>query len=110
MSKSLGNVIDPMDVITGVSLEGLCDRVQGSQEVEQVVEGLKRNFPAGIPECGADALRFTLCSTNLKSECFGAWYRRVAHVLCWVKFAGVDEGEESTVIIIILLHMTRKTT
>lgn len=68
MSKSRGNVIDPMDVIAGASLEGLCGRVQSSQEAAEVVEGLKRNFPAGIPECGADALRFTLCSTNFKNQ------------------------------------------
>lgn len=69
MSKSRGNIIDPMDVINGASLKRLCDRVEGSQDTAEVVDGLKRNFPDGIPECGADALRFTLCSTNFKSEC-----------------------------------------
>ena len=70
MSKSRGNVIDPMDVINGATLGGLCGRVQASEGAAEMVEALKKNFPSGIPECGADALRFTLCSTNLKSECF----------------------------------------
>ncbi|MPC35904.1 Valine--tRNA ligase [Portunus trituberculatus] len=68
MSKSRGNVIDPLDVISGASLEVLCKRVEGSLNAEEVLNGIRRNFPAGIPECGADALRYTLCSTNFKNQ------------------------------------------
>ncbi|KAK8381478.1 hypothetical protein O3P69_018508 [Scylla paramamosain] len=68
MSKSRGNVIDPLDVINGASLEVLCERVEGSLNAEEVLTGIRRNFPTGIPECGADALRFTLCSTNFKNQ------------------------------------------
>uniref|UniRef100_A0A8D1WC28 Valine--tRNA ligase n=1 Tax=Sus scrofa TaxID=9823 RepID=A0A8D1WC28_PIG len=66
MSKSLGNVIDPLDVIHGVSLQGLHNQLVNSNldpsEMEKAKEGQKADFPAGIPECGTDALRFGLCA------------------------------------------------
>ena len=66
MSKSLGNVIDPLDVIEGISLEGLFTQLEKGnldpREIQKAKEGQKRDFPKGIPECGADALRFTLCN------------------------------------------------
>uniref|UniRef100_A0A673C5K5 valine--tRNA ligase n=1 Tax=Sphaeramia orbicularis TaxID=375764 RepID=A0A673C5K5_9TELE len=64
MSKSLGNVIDPLDVITGISLEGLHAQLSDSNldpvEVEKAKQGQKSDYPNGIPECGTDALRFAL--------------------------------------------------
>lgn len=66
MSKSLGNVIDPMDVIKGISLEGLYEQLYDSnldpKEIEKAKAGQKQDFPNGIPECGTDAMRFALCS------------------------------------------------
>ncbi|KAL7019835.1 hypothetical protein ACKWTF_011271 [Chironomus riparius] len=66
MSKSLGNVIDPMDVINGISLEGLHQQLLDSnldpREIEKAKAGQKQDFPNGIPECGTDAMRFALCS------------------------------------------------
>ncbi|CAK5273624.1 unnamed protein product [Mycena citricolor] len=66
MSKSLGNVIDPIDVIEGVSLEKLHDQLrQGNldeKEIEKAIAGQKKDFPKGIPQCGTDALRFALCA------------------------------------------------
>ncbi|CAL8289790.1 unnamed protein product [Merluccius merluccius] len=66
MSKSLGNVIDPLDVITGISLQGLHDQLKDSNldplEVEKAKNGQKSDYPSGIPECGTDALRFALCA------------------------------------------------
>lgn len=66
MSKSLGNVIDPMDVITGISLEDLHKQLLDSnldpREVEKAQAGQKQDYPEGIPECGTDALRFALCA------------------------------------------------
>lgn len=66
MSKSLGNVIDPMDVINGISLEGLHQQLIDSnldpKEIEKAKAGQKQDFPNGIPECGTDAMRFALCS------------------------------------------------
>uniref|UniRef100_W5LEP7 valine--tRNA ligase n=1 Tax=Astyanax mexicanus TaxID=7994 RepID=W5LEP7_ASTMX len=66
MSKSLGNVIDPLDVITGISLEGLHAQLKDSNldpvEIEKAKQGQKSDYPSGIPECGTDALRFALCA------------------------------------------------
>ncbi|KAH8384583.1 hypothetical protein KR093_001627 [Drosophila rubida] len=66
MSKSLGNVIDPMDVIHGITLEGLHEQLIGSnldpREIEKAKAGQKQDYPQGIPECGSDALRFALCA------------------------------------------------
>uniref|UniRef100_A0A8C8S2U5 Valine--tRNA ligase n=1 Tax=Pelusios castaneus TaxID=367368 RepID=A0A8C8S2U5_9SAUR len=66
MSKSLGNVIDPLDVISGITLEGLHEQLLESNlepvEVERAKQGQKSDYPNGIPECGTDALRFALCA------------------------------------------------
>ena len=66
MSKSLGNVIDPIDVIEGCTLEALQAQLDGgnldSAEVAKAKAGQKQDFPQGIPECGIDALRFALCN------------------------------------------------
>lgn len=66
MSKSLGNVIDPMDVIYGITLEKLHEQLSDSnldpKEVQMAKEGQKLDYPNGIPECGTDALRFALCA------------------------------------------------
>ncbi|TYZ57657.1 hypothetical protein PybrP1_012510 [[Pythium] brassicae (nom. inval.)] len=66
MSKSLGNVIDPLHVIDGISLEQLvADLASGNvgpRELKKAEKELKREFPQGIPTCGTDALRFTLAS------------------------------------------------
>ena len=65
MSKSLGNVVDPLDVIFGVSLADLNATLDNSNldpsEVAKAKEGQKQDYPNGIPECGTDALRFALC-------------------------------------------------
>ncbi|TPX44803.1 valine---tRNA ligase [Synchytrium endobioticum] len=66
MSKSLGNVIDPIDVMDGTTLDALQKRLEegnlDAKEVARAKEGQKADFPSGIPECGTDALRFTLCA------------------------------------------------
>ncbi|KAG8224272.1 hypothetical protein J437_LFUL005078 [Ladona fulva] len=66
MSKSLGNVIDPMDVISGITLEDLQNQLNSSnldpKEIEKAKQGQKEDYPNGIPECGTDALRFALCA------------------------------------------------
>lgn len=66
MSKSLGNVIDPMDVINGIALEDLHLQLYDSnldpKEIDKAKEGQKQDYPKGIPECGTDALRFALCN------------------------------------------------
>lgn len=64
MSKSLGNVIDPLDVIRGVTLEGLQSQLLSGnldeKEIAVAKAGQARDYPDGIPECGVDALRFAL--------------------------------------------------
>lgn len=66
MSKSLGNVVDPVDVIEGISLERLHAKLyEGNldkREIEKAKAGQKSDYPNGIPECGTDALRFALCA------------------------------------------------
>uniref|UniRef100_A0A3P8WFA6 Valine--tRNA ligase n=1 Tax=Cynoglossus semilaevis TaxID=244447 RepID=A0A3P8WFA6_CYNSE len=70
MSKSLGNVIDPLDVINGVSLERLQEKVmEGNLDPREQMVALKaqsKDFPQGIPQCGTDALRFALCSHKME--------------------------------------------
>src|SRR5690606_31455848 len=64
MSKSLGNVIDPIDVIEGISLQALHDKLRvgnlDPREITKAEQGQKIDYPNGIPECGSDALRFCL--------------------------------------------------
>ncbi|OAQ70547.1 valyl-tRNA synthetase, mitochondrial precursor [Pochonia chlamydosporia 170] len=68
MSKSLGNVIDPLDVISGIKLDDLHQKLyQGNlhpSEVEKATKYQKTAFPDGIPQCGADALRFTMINAS----------------------------------------------
>ena len=66
MSKSLGNVVDPLHVIEGISLTEMITNLKNGnldhREVSRATDALKKDFPSGIPKCGADALRFTLLS------------------------------------------------
>ncbi|XP_076353706.1 valine--tRNA ligase-like isoform X2 [Tachypleus tridentatus] len=76
MSKTLGNVVDPVDVIHGISLEELDKKLHSSfekgvlsaEEHKRALNGQKELFPNGIPQCGADSLRFALLSSNIKSQ------------------------------------------
>ncbi|KAM8938123.1 valine--tRNA ligase, mitochondrial isoform 6-T6 [Lycaon pictus] len=80
MSKSLGNVLDPRDIISGVELQVLQEKLKDGNldstelaiaAAAQLCRHLppllplwlqRKDFPHGIPECGTDALRFALCS------------------------------------------------
>jgi valyl-tRNA synthetase len=66
MSKSKGNVIDPLEVMDSCKLDTLLQKLYESNlsenEVKKAVVQKQKDFPQGIPECGTDALRFALLS------------------------------------------------
>ena len=81
MSKSLGNVIDPLEVIGGCTLQALQDRIAGGnlppKEIERAKKNLKDEFPVGIPECGSDALRFGLLAYTVQGKDINLDVKRV---------------------------------
>ncbi|GIK85389.1 MAG: valine--tRNA ligase [Betaproteobacteria bacterium] len=66
MSKSKGNVLDPLDLIDGVDVETLVAKRTANmldpRQAESIAKRTRRQFPDGIPAFGADALRFTFAS------------------------------------------------
>ncbi|MDA9832291.1 valine--tRNA ligase [Gammaproteobacteria bacterium] len=66
MSKSKGNVINPIDVIDGIDLESLLksrtDHLMQPELKNKIVQLTKKEFPQGISGYGTDALRFTFCA------------------------------------------------
>ena len=66
MSKSKGNVLDPLDMIDGIDIETLLDKRTGNmmqpQQAAKIASRTRKQFPDGIEPHGADALRFTLCA------------------------------------------------
>ena len=107
MSKALGNGIDPLEVINGESLAGLQTRLgKGNLDPKELViakEGQVKDFPNGIPECGADALRFALVSYTAQSYNINMDVQRVVCYRQWcnklwnaVRFAMMKLGDNYT--------------
>ncbi len=66
MSKSKGNVLDPLDLIDGVDLETLVAKNTGNmmdpRQAQKVAQRTRKQYPDGIPAYGADAVRFTFAA------------------------------------------------
>jgi valyl-tRNA synthetase len=66
MSKSKGNVLDPIDLIDGIDLQQLVEKRTGSMMqphlAEKIARQTRKDFPDGIPSFGTDALRFTFAA------------------------------------------------
>ena len=66
MSKSKGNVLDPIDLIDGIDIESLVQKrtsaLMQPQQAQKIDKATRRQFPDGIPGYGTDALRFTFYS------------------------------------------------
>lgn len=81
MSKSLGNVVDPLEVIKGCELKALLDKLdQGNlpeKEVRKAKKDQTADFPDGIPECGSDALRFGLLAYTVQGRDISLDIKRV---------------------------------
>jgi valyl-tRNA synthetase len=64
MSKTKGNVMDPLDFVHGATLEEMLARADADNLPESALRLIRKNFSKGVPAMGADALRFALSALN----------------------------------------------
>ncbi len=66
MSKSKGNILDPIDIIDGINLKDLINKrttnLINPNQRQKIVARTSKDYPNGIPSYGTDAIRFTFCS------------------------------------------------
>jgi len=66
MSKSKGNILDPLDIVDGIGPDALVEKRTASlmdpRQAESIADATRRQYPKGIPAFGTDALRFTFAS------------------------------------------------
>ena len=87
MTKSLGNVIDPVDVINGITLPELwkksdklhAEGLLSDRDLEKAKRGQAQLMPKGIPECGADGLRLSLVQVDVKNQALRLDVTNIAH-------------------------------
>lgn len=130
MSKSKGNIIDPIDIIDGISLEALIEKrtsnLMQPKMAEKITAQTRKQFPEGIARFGTDPLRFTYCALATTGRfirfdfarvegyrffCNKLWNAsRYVMMQCEGKSVGINESErEYTLADLWILSLWQKT-
>jgi valyl-tRNA synthetase len=77
MSKVKGNVIDPLDLIHGASIDALVEKAQQSGTSESGIKHIKKTYPSGFAAYGSDAVRYTLLSYSPQARRIALSVKRI---------------------------------